>query len=613
MLNSAANGARKEPRFRQLHTAVRFALPQRHAIFIIIGLTLVVGATSALEPLVLKWIFDGLTSVASLRLLLIGIGTLLGLAMLREAMDGFANWLTWRTRIGFQYALLEATIGKLHRMPLAAQRSEGIGAIMTRLDRSIQGLTSAVSLLLFGTLPALMFLIIAATIMIRLEWRLAILVIAFAPLPGLIAARAAPEQTTRERTLLDRWAQIYSRFNEVLSGIVIVRSFAMEDAEKSRFLREVNEANKVVVRGVATDAGYASAANVVIALARIAGVGLGGYLVLEGQITIGTVVAFLGYIGGLFGPVQGLSSIYSTLRKASVSLEEICKILNVQEHLGDSPDARDVESVKGDVCFEHVCFRYEQSGRPLLDDVTLHVKPGESVAIVGPSGSGKTTLMALLMRFYDPMQGRILLDGQDLRTLKQSAIRRNISVVLQDPLLFNDTIRANIAYGRPEASMAEIQDAAKAAFAHDFIMRLPEGYETIVGERGGRLSGGERQRITIARALLKNPPILILDEPTSALDTESEEAVQNAIEHLMHGRTIFVIAHRLTTVINAERILVLKEGRVVESGTHWALVKHGGYYASLIKRQSRGLIPNDTDISATPRASSFDVSAPLPS
>jgi ATP-binding cassette, subfamily B, bacterial len=613
MPNSAANGARKEPRFRQLHTAVRFALPQRHAIFIIIGLTLVVGATSALEPLVLKWIFDGLTTVASLRLLLIGIGTLLGLAMLREAMDGFANWLTWRTRIGFQYALLEATIGKLHRMPLAAQRSEGIGAIMTRLDRSIQGLTSAVSLLLFGTLPALMFLIIAATIMIRLEWRLAILVIAFAPLPGLIAARAAPEQTTRERTLLDRWAQIYSRFNEVLSGIVIVRSFAMEDAEKSRFLRDVNEANKVVVRGVATDAGYASAANVVIALARIAGVGLGGYLVLDGQITIGTVVAFLGYIGGLFGPVQGLSSIYSTLRKASVSLEEICKILNVQEHLGDSPDARDVESVKGDVCFEHVCFRYEQSGRPLLDDVTLHVKPGESVAIVGPSGSGKTTLMALLMRFYDPMQGRILLDGQDLRTVKQSAIRRNISVVLQDPLLFNDTIRANIAYGRPEASMAEIQDAAKAAFAHDFIMRLPEGYETIVGERGGRLSGGERQRITIARALLKNPPILILDEPTSALDTESEEAVQNAIEHLMHGRTIFVIAHRLTTVINAERILVLKEGRVVESGTHWALVKHGGYYASLIKRQSRGLIPNDTDISATPRASSFDVSAPLPS
>jgi ATP-binding cassette, subfamily B, bacterial len=240
------------------------------------------------------------------------------------------------------------------------------------------------------------------------------------------------------------------------------------------------------------------------------------------------------------------------------------------------------------------------------------VKAGESIAIVGPSGSGKTTMMALLMRFYDPIEGRILLDGQDLRTLKQSAIRRNIGVVLQDPLLFNDTICANIAYGRPEASMAEIEDAAKAAFAHDFIMRLPEGYNSRVGERGGILSGGGRQRITIARALLKNPPILVLDEPTSALDTESEEGVQSAIDNLMHGRTIFVIAHRLSTVINADRIIVLKEGRIVESGTHAALVRQGGYYASLIRKQSRGLIPNDTDLSAQPRPAAFDVAAPMP-
>jgi ATP-binding cassette subfamily B protein len=448
--------------------------------------------------------------------------------------------------------------------------------------------------------------------MVRLDWRLAVLVIAFAPLPALIAARAAPEQTTRERTLLDRWAAIYSRFNEVLSGILIVRSFAMEDAEKARFLRDVGEANKVVVRGVATDAGYASASNLVIAIARIAGVGLGGYLVLRGEITIGTVVAFLGYIGGLFGPVQGLSSIYSTLRKASVSLEEIFRILNIQEHLGDSPDAREIETIKGDVTFDNVCFRYSQSGRPLLDGISLDVKAGESIAIVGPSGSGKTTMMALLMRFYDPIEGRILLDGQDLRTLRQSSIRRNIGVVLQDPLLFNDTVCANIAYGRPDASMPDIEAAAKAAFAHDFIMRLPEGYNTKVGERGGVLSGGERQRITIARALLKNPPILVLDEPTSALDTESEEAVQSAIDNLMHGRTIFVIAHRLSTVINADRIIVLKEGRIVESGTHAALVRQGGYYASLIRKQSRGLIPNDTDLSAQPRAAAFDVSAPLP-
>jgi ATP-binding cassette subfamily B protein len=266
--------------------------------------------------------------------------------------------------------------------------------------------------------------------------------------------------------------------------------------------------------------------------------------------------------------------------------------------------------VKGEVSFEGVSFQYEHGGRPLLDNVTLKVRPGETVAIVGPSGSGKTTLMALLMRFYDPRSGRITLDARDLRTIKQSSLRRNIGVVLQDPLLFNDTIRANIAYGRPDASEEEIESAARAAYAQAFIERLPDGYDTIVGERGSLLSVGERQRITIARALLKDPPILVLDEATSALDAESEEAVQTAIDGLLRGRTTFVIAHRLATVVNADRIIVLKQGRIVESGSHAALVRQGGYYASLVRRQSRGLIPNDVDPSA--RAERVDWATPAP-
>jgi ATP-binding cassette subfamily B protein len=510
-------------RLRRLHAAVRFALPQRHAVVLIVILVLAAAGINAFEPLVLKWVFDQLTEIRQPSAILSGVLLLLAFAIAREAMDGFANWLTWRARIGLQYALLEATVGKLHRMPLRIQRSEGIGAIMTKLDRSIQGFTSAVTLILFNIMPSIVFLVIAIAIMVRLEWRLAVLVLAFAPVPALIAAYAGPEQMQRERTLLDRWAQIYSRFNEVLSGIVIVRSFAMEDTEKGRFLRDVAAANKVVIRGVAIDAGYASASNLVVALARLGGLALGAYLVLQGEITVGTVVAFLGYIGGLFGPVQGLSGVYSSLRKASVSLDEIFGILNVQEHLGDTPGAIDITDVRGEVSFEDVHFRYEQPQRPLLDGVTLHASPGETIAIVGPSGSGKTTLMALLMRFYDPLEGRITIDGRDLREIKQSSLRRHIGVVLQDPLLFNDSIKANIAYGRPEASDEEIQAAAKAAYAHDFIMRLPDGYDTLVGERGALLSVGERQRIAIARALLKNPPILILDEATSALDAESEE------------------------------------------------------------------------------------------
>src|SRR5690606_26236123 len=270
-----------------------------------------------------------------------------------------------------------------------------------------------------------------AVIMFRLDWRLALLVLAFAPLPALIALKAAPEQVRRERALLDRWSAIYSRFNEVLSGLMIVRSNTMEEVEKQRFLSKVDEANRVVIRGVATDAGYGATSNLVIALARLSAIGVGAWLAIRGEVTVGTVVAFLGYVGGLFGPVQGLSAIYQTLSKASVSLDEIYGILDVQEYLGDSPDAKELAEGRGEVDFEDVSFHYEQAGRPLIDHLDLHVEAGETVAIVGPSGSGKTTLMALLMRFYDPVGGTVRIDGQDLRTLRQSSVRRNIGVVLQ--------------------------------------------------------------------------------------------------------------------------------------------------------------------------------------
>lgn len=242
------------------------------------------------------------------------------------------------------------------------------------------------------------------------------------------------------------------------------------------------------------------ASNLAVALARLTAIAACAYLAVQGEITVGTIVAFLGYLGGLFGPVQGLSDTYQGLRRATVSLDEIFSIINVEEHLGDWPDAVDVETFKGDITFENVRFRYEPPAKPLIDGVSFAVQAGQRIGIVGPSGSGKTTQMALLMRFYDPQEGRILIDGRDSRTLKQSSLRHNIGVVLQDPLLFNDTVRANIAYGKPAATEAEIEAAARAANAHDFISRLPAGYDTVVGERGGFLSMGERQRITIARA-----------------------------------------------------------------------------------------------------------------
>jgi ATP-binding cassette subfamily B protein len=573
--------------------AMHFAFPYRKAVVAILVITLVIAVFTAAEPLILKYIFDRLGVNVAARPLLIGVMCLLGIGVLREAGTAVTNWLTWHTRLGLHYALLEATLERLHRMPLSFHNSEGVGAIMTKLDRGIQGFIGAVTQILFSIFPAILYLLIAIVVMFKLDWRLAILVLAFAPLPAVIAAFATPEQVERERSLLDRWGKIYSRFNEVLSGIITVRSFSMEEMEKRRFLDSVDQANQVVVRGVAIDTAFTSATNVVIMLARISATAFGGMLVLRGEVTVGTLIAFLGYIGGLFGPLQGLSGIYQTIQKASVSLDEVFKILDEQEHLGDAPGAVELKRVRGNIQFENVKFSYEQTDRPILNGLTLSIPAGKTVALVGPSGAGKTTLLALLMRFYDPQEGVVRLDGKDLRLLKQSSLRRNIGVVLQDPLLFNDTVRNNIAYGRPNATMAQIEHAARLANAEDVIRRLPDGYDTMVGERGSRLSVGERQRVTIARALIKDPPILMLDEATSALDAESEGMVQEALDRLMKGRTTLVIAHRLATVVHADEIIVLKGGGISESGTHEKLMQAGGYYASLVHRQTRGLIRNE--------------------
>ena len=337
------------------------------------------------------------------------------------------------------------------------------------------------------------------------------------------------------------------------------------------------------------DARVAVVQNLATGGARILVVAYGGYLALTGRMSVGTLLAFLGYLGGLTLPIQGLTGLYQTLRRAAVSLDAVFSILEAEDHVPDAADAQEARVLRGEVVFDSVGFGY-RTGRPVLHEIALRVAPGETVALVGPSGGGKTTLMGLLQRLHDPERGAILVDGVDVRAFTQRSLRKQIGVVLQEALLFDDTVRANIAYGRPDAAVEEIEAAARAANAHEFITALPRGYDTFVGERGGLLSAGQRQRIAIARALLKNPPILIFDEATAALDAESEAEVQAAIERLLVGRTTFLVAHRLSTVVSADRIVVLRGGRIAEIGTHAELMRSRGYYAGLVELQTRGLI-----------------------
>ena len=583
-----------EPRSRgdwasQARRALAFVRPYRSSSLVILGLAMAGAVLGAIEPLLLMYIIDSLTGGGATRALAMGLIGMLGIATAREAVAALTNWLTWRVRLNVQFFLLEATVGRLQSLPISYHRAESVGATMTRLDRGISGFVGALTEVTTNVLPAVAYLGVAVFVMLRLDWRLTLLVLAFAPLPALIGAWAANEQSARERKLIDGWSRIYSRFNEVLSGIVTVKSYTMEEEEKRRFLADVDSANAVVARGVGLDSVVGSGRNMVAVLARLTAIAFGGLLVIRGEITLGTVLAFLGYVGGLFGPVQGLTNVYQTLRRAAVSLDIVFSILDTRDDLGDAPDARPVPPLAGHVHFDRVSFGYTPAQR-VLRDVDLKVQSGEVVAIVGPSGGGKSTLMALLQRLYDPTAGTVRVDGMDIRTLRQRGLRQQIGVVLQDALLFNDTIRNNIAYGRPGASDADVEACARAANAHEFITRMESGYDTMVGERGGNLSMGERQRVAIARALLKNPPILILDEATSALDAESESLVQEALSRLIRGRTTFVVAHRLATVVDADRILVLRNGVIEETGSHPELMDAGGYYASLVRRQTRGLV-----------------------
>ena len=564
-----------------------FVAPYRAGLAGTMALALAIAATHVTEPLVLMKLFDELSGARRLSELGTCLLVLVGLLACREALSAILDWGSWRIRVGVNFRLTRAIVQRLHSLPVSYHQEQNVGALMTRVDRGITGAVTAFAEVAFQVFPSVVYFAIALIIMARLDWRLTLIAVAFAPLAPGIGAWAAREQTDRERSLMDRWTSLYSRLNEVLSSIIVIKSFAREEAEGNRFLRGVESANDVVVRGVRRDASVSAAKNLSTGLARLAVTGAGAILVARGEVSLGALVAFLGYVGGLFGPVQGLTGAYQTLRKGTVGLETVLSLLDAPDCLQDAEDSVPAGELAGHVEFRCVQFGYDES-RPVLRGVTLEVHQGETVALVGPSGAGKSTLMALVQRLYDPTGGSVRIDGRDVREFQQRSLRSRIGVVLQDTALLSDSILDNIRMGAPDADESEVMAAARAANAHEFISRLPQGYRTLVGERGCKLSAGQKQRIAIARALLRDPSILILDEPTSALDAESEAQVQQALARLKSGRTTFVIAHRLATVLDADRIVVLRNGEVFESGTHEQLMRLDGLYASMARKQHLG-------------------------
>jgi len=581
---------------------------------------------SLLSPLFLRDLIDfTIPSKDIQRLVMLSLG-LLALPALKGAIRVIQRRLNTNVGEGVIFDLRSALYEKLQRMSLRFFTHTKVGEMMSRLNNDVIGAQNAVSNTIVNIFTDLIQAAAVFSVMVTIEWRLTLISVGILPL-FIIAARLSGKRlrdTARQQ--MDANARMNAMMNETLNigGALLVKLFGRQKTETERFMQRAAKVRDLGVKRAV----YGSVFFVIIGLLSAVGTalvyGFGGFQVILGELTIGTIIAFGSYLGMLYQSLQSLANAPVEFSTSVVSFERVFEVMDLPVEIDEKTDAGELSKVEGEIRFEHVWFKYDDSSMYLLSDVRRYGKmsdtiavfsgekqpdleeereeltqardnalrdinfiihPGQLTALVGPSGAGKTTLTYLIPRLYDPNKGRILVDGYDLRDVTLRSLIAQIGVVTQETYLFHDTIFTNLLYANPKATQAEIEEAAKAANIHDFISRLPDKYNTIVGERGYRLSGGEKQRIALARVILKDPRILILDEATSSLDSESEVLIQEALKRVMAGRTSIVIAHRLSTILAADQILAFNRGKIVEKGTHGELLKQNGIYARLYQTQ----------------------------
>ncbi len=513
---------------------------------------------------------------------------MVGMAIAGALFSFLQGVLSARTAQGVAYDLRNQLYAKIQSLSFSYHDRAHTGQLLTRATSDVEMVHQFVGMGFIQFLSAILMMTGSIALLFATDWQLALITLVLVPLTfGLFAFFAGRARPLFMR-IQQRLADLNTVLQENLVGVRVVKAFAREDYEARRYAlanRRLFELNLTVGRLTATAIPLVF---LIANLALLAVYWIGGYQAIAGRLSVGRIVAFANYIMMAFFPMMMLGMIMAMISQAGASAERVFEILDAQSEVVEKPDAIELPPIQGRVAFEHVSFRYFGGGEPVLKDVSFVAEPGQTVALLGATGSGKSTIINLIPRFYDVTEGRVTIDGYDVRDVTLDSLRRQIGIVLQETTLFSGTIRDNIAFGRLDAPVSEIIAAAKAAEAHDFIMSFPQGYDTPVGERGVTLSGGQKQRIAIARALLLDPRILILDDATSSVDYETEYRIQQALERLMEGRTSFVIAQRIATVLNADQILVLERGEIVARGTHEELLDESPVYAEIYYSQSGG-------------------------